>query len=278
MKQQTISIPITAQGYCDARQESVHFMLKPADENKGITLRRTDLVDKPKFTLTTEALRESLPELQIPNINLESYLPLIAVLRALGIDNIDIESGCESMPYMGESASVLLFLVESAGIKEQNALRKSIKIPNPITAKLECGKWARLIPSNKQRIAIMNSRAVQGEKILGKDLMINLTPAIFKSELCHVRSNEEIDSDGMNLDSQNQLLLSRLRKEKGLRHLLDAFSLLALLPYPIEADYIGFNASKQENILLLQQVVEQNLFDASENNSEVFDTQKSIAV
>jgi UDP-3-O-[3-hydroxymyristoyl] N-acetylglucosamine deacetylase len=74
---------------------------------------------------------------------------LSAALAGLGIDNIIIDVDAPEIPIMDGSASPFIFLLQSAGIQEQNAAKKFIRIKKTIRVEDEKeGKWAELHPSN----------------------------------------------------------------------------------------------------------------------------------
>lgn len=266
MKQFTIATSITAQGWDNVHQRTVNFVFNPSAENSGIILRRVDLVSKPEFSLNIDSLQAILPNLQTEHFDLNSFLPLLSVLRALEIDNITID--CESgfLPRMGDSAAMLLFTVQSAGLKQQNAMKKFITLTEPVMYKNPDGAWSRLIPSNKRRIAVLSSNTSIERSMICKDTMCDFSKAFFVSELCFARPESDIDKDLKHLtDSESGLTkrqhkLERLVKEKTLSHMMDAYSILSLLPYTLEADYVGFNPQKSENVGLLKKLLDSNAY------------------
>lgn len=265
MNQYTIATQIAAQSSIKPDGKPVSCLLKPASENSGIVLRRIDLAARPEFRLTLDALKSILPNLKHEYFDLESYLPLLAVLRAMKIDNVVIECGSETMPYMGESASVLLFLVQSAGIKELNSPRKFIELKKPLMLKSKSCVWTRFMPSNKKRLAILNSNSTESHQVVIKNAMAEFTLAFFTSELCHARSEHAIEKEAHEIVTSNsddyQQKYARLSKEKTQRVLFEVFSILSLLPYSLNADYVGFNASGIDNLSLLQKLLNSNAFE-----------------
>lgn len=250
MKQNTIAIAITGQGRHQREQRNEQFNLKPASENAGIVLRRLDLKHQPEFVLSLENLRQVLPSLATEYFQLGSFLPLFAVLRALRIDNIEIEVFDESMPSMGDNASSLLFLVRAAGLTSQNALRKTLVLKEACLFKASDVEWVRVTPAQtKQRIAILQSQLQTHDPLVVKDFLVETSRAMFVSQLCHARSVKSIDEQYQRAQSGvtcPQTLRASLQAEKGHRLAFNAYSLLSLLPYPLEVDLVFNNYKSTE--------------------------------
>lgn len=257
MKQRTIATQITARSSLGEQAGGAQCLLKPASENEGIVLCRTDLPARPEFKLGIDTLKSVLPSTSLQDFDLVSFFPLCGVLRALNIDNIRIECNSRSFPDLGEASSTLLFLVQSAGIKQQNALRKSITLTSPVMIKSEKGAWVRLMPSAKRRMAVLNSQPHKPQKIAVKNAMMDFTPAFFTSELCHARAEHVIENEaaGFDLTDDIELNYSRLSEEKTHRMLFDAFSVLSIVPYLIHADYVAFNATQKDILDLLVKLI-----------------------
>ncbi|MDX1811257.1 MAG: UDP-3-O-acyl-N-acetylglucosamine deacetylase, partial [Gammaproteobacteria bacterium] len=233
--------------------------LKPSSENRGIVIKRIDLPEQPEFDLNIENVLGILPGLQNDWLDLASYLPLLAVVRALDIDNLLIESNSRSFPDFGNKASALLFLVQSAGVKSQNALKKTIELHAPLMVSAETGGWVRLMPSEKVRMAIISSETNdKTQHIALKNMIVDFTAAYFTSELCHTRSNEAIEQEVKSIMAfeNEQRLYGRLAQEKTQRAIFEAFSVLSLLPYTLNADYVTFNSSTENNLAMLKVVME----------------------
>ena len=257
MKQYTIATQITAKSSRTGSLDNAICILNPGSENEGIVLRRIDLPDQPAFELGIESLKSILPNLESEHFDLASFLPLFAVLRALNIDNIQIDCNNRTFPDMGSSSSTLLFLVQSAGVKSLNALRKSIELTSAITHKTVDGGWLKLMPSENRRMAVLNSKTKINGCIVSKNTMMDFSQALFTSELCHARSEDEIEKDASLLDSENSphSKYSRLSTEKSHRILFEAFSVLALIPHSIQADYVAFNTSQKDNLEFLTSLI-----------------------
>ena len=123
--------------------------LRPAAENAGITFRRVDLehpVDVPADpTLVGETMLGTT--LIKDGVRVATVEHLMSALAGLGIDNLTIDLSAAEVPIMDGSAGPFVFLLQSAGIEEQNAAKKFIRIKKKI--RVEDGdKWAELLPFN----------------------------------------------------------------------------------------------------------------------------------
>jgi len=147
LKQRTLKNSIRATGVGLHTGRKVLMVLRPAPPNSGITFRRTDLdepVDIParaenvgETTLGTTLLRDG--------IKVSTVEHLMSALAGLGIDNIVVELSSSEVPIMDGSAGPFVFLLQSAGIEEQNAAKRFVRIRRSV--KVEDGdKWARFDP------------------------------------------------------------------------------------------------------------------------------------
>ena len=77
---------------------------------------------------------------------------LLSALAGLGIDNATIELDGPEVPIMDGSSRPFVFLIQSAGIKEQNHPKKFIKITKDIEVK-QNDKWAKIEPFDGFKVA-----------------------------------------------------------------------------------------------------------------------------
>lgn len=132
----------------------VTLTIKPAPINSGIKFVRTDLVPAVIIPALAEQVRETTMCTALVNedgIKISTIEHLFSALAGLGIDNAIIEVNAPEIPIMDGSASPFVFLLQSAGIAEQTAPKKYLRIKK--TVRVEDGdKWAELKPYNGFRI------------------------------------------------------------------------------------------------------------------------------
>lgn len=134
--------------------DKVTLTIKPAPINSGIKLVRTDLEPAVVIPALAELVRETTMCTALVNdqgIRISTIEHLFSALAGLGIDNAIIEVNAPEIPIMDGSASPFVFLLQSAGIEEQSAAKKFIRINK--TIRIEDGdKWAELKPFNGFRV------------------------------------------------------------------------------------------------------------------------------
>ncbi|HET7175309.1 MAG TPA: UDP-3-O-acyl-N-acetylglucosamine deacetylase, partial [Gammaproteobacteria bacterium] len=147
LRQRTLKNSIRATGVGLHTGEKVYMPLRPAAPNTGIVFRRVDL-DKPVdvrayATLVGETM---LGTTLIDNsVRISTVEHLLSALAGLGIDNCYVDLSAAEVPIMDGSAGPFVFLLQSAGIEEQNAHKRFIRIKSPVEVR-EGDKWARFEP------------------------------------------------------------------------------------------------------------------------------------
>jgi UDP-3-O-[3-hydroxymyristoyl] N-acetylglucosamine deacetylase len=147
LKQRTLKTTIRATGVGLHSGEKVYMTLRPAAVNSGITFRRVDLeepVDIPADPcLVTETMLGTT--LTKDGVKVATVEHLLSAMAGLGIDNLNIDLSAAEVPIMDGSAGPFVFLLQSAGIEEQNAAKKFIRIKKTVRVE-EGDKWAELVP------------------------------------------------------------------------------------------------------------------------------------
>ena len=127
--------------------------LRPAPVNSGITFRRVDL-DAP-VAIPARALNVTETTLGTTLENrgarVSTVEHLMAALAGLGVDNAFVDLTAAEVPIMDGSSAPFVFLLQAAGIEEQNAPKRFIRIRKPVEVR-EGGSWARLSPHNGFRL------------------------------------------------------------------------------------------------------------------------------
>tara|TARA_B100001173_G_scaffold32835_1_gene25528 strand:+ start:3883 stop:4791 length:909 start_codon:yes stop_codon:yes gene_type:complete len=146
-RQRTIKTTMKATGVGLHTGKKVLMTLRPAGINMGIIFRRVDI--DPFVDISADA--KSVGETNLGttliknNTKVATIEHLMSALAGLGIDNIIVELSAAEVPIMDGSAGPFVFLIQSAGIEEQNAPKKFIKINKTVRVE-EDDKWAELSP------------------------------------------------------------------------------------------------------------------------------------
>lgn len=135
IRQRTLKNIIRATGIGLHSGEKVYLTLKPAPVDTGIVFRRTDLdpvVEIPAWALNVGETTMSTT-LVNGDVKVDTVEHLLSAMAGLGIDNAYVElSACE-VPIMDGSAGPFVFLIQSAGLEEQEAPKKFIRILREVT-------------------------------------------------------------------------------------------------------------------------------------------------
>jgi UDP-3-O-[3-hydroxymyristoyl] N-acetylglucosamine deacetylase len=129
----------------------VELVLRPAAPDTGIVFRRVDV--DPPVELRADALAvhdtRMATTLERDGVRVATVEHLMSALSGLGIDNCHIDVDAAEIPIMDGSASSFVFLIQSAGIVEQNAPKRFVRVRKPVEVREGEGrqlKWARLDP------------------------------------------------------------------------------------------------------------------------------------
>lgn len=154
IKQRTLRNPIRATGVGLHTGDKVYLSLKPAPVDAGIVFRRVDL-DPP---VEIRALAENVGDTSLAttltkgDISISTVEHLLSALAGLGIDNAYVEVSAAELPIMDGSAGPFVFLIQSAGIQEQDAAKKFIRIKKEVTVK-QGDKVASFHPFNGFKVS-----------------------------------------------------------------------------------------------------------------------------
>ncbi|CAI8304915.1 MAG: UDP-3-O-acyl-N-acetylglucosamine deacetylase [Gammaproteobacteria bacterium] len=153
LKQRTLSSKIKASGVGLHTGKKISLTLKPAPTNSGISFIRTDIKAEPiRASLENVFDTRLSTTLSNSHVKISTVEHLLSALAGLGIDNADIELDGPEVPIMDGSARPFVFMIQSAGIQEQNDSKKFIKIKKTIEVK-EDEKWAKIEPFEGFKVA-----------------------------------------------------------------------------------------------------------------------------
>ena len=135
IKQRTIKNTIRATGVGLHTGEKVYLTLHPADPDTGIIFRRTDLEPMISILASPENVGDTNlhTTLVSGDTRVSTIEHLMSALAGLGVDNLTVDVSAEEIPIMDGSAAPFVFLLQSAGIVEQNAAKKFIRIKKSVT-------------------------------------------------------------------------------------------------------------------------------------------------
>jgi len=153
LRQRTLASKINASGVGLHTGKKVSLTLMPADADAGITFVRTDIHSNP-IKASFDNVNDTRLQTSLSNneVRISTVEHLLSALAGLGIDNAIIQLDGPEVPIMDGSARPFVFMIQSAGIKEQDAPKKFIKVTKPIEVR-QNEKWARIEPFDGFKVA-----------------------------------------------------------------------------------------------------------------------------
>ena len=275
LRQRTLKTAIRATGVGLHTGDKVYMTLRPAAENSGVTFRRVDLdepVDIPADpTLVGETMLGTT--LIKDGVKVATVEHLMSALAGLGIDNINVDLSAPEVPIMDGSAGPFVFLLQSAGIEEQNAAKRFIRIKK--TIRVEDGdKWAELRPFNgfKVNFEVHFNHPVFNK--LSQGATIDFSSTSYLKEVsrartfCFLRDVEALRERNLTLGGSmdNAIVLDdyRILNEDGLRYanefvihkILDAIGDAYLLGHSLIGEFRAYKSGHDLNNMLLRALLE----------------------
>jgi len=147
IRQRTLKNVIKATGVTLHGGERAELTLRPAPPNTGIVFQRIDLDPVIEIPALAEYVGDTRLSTTLTKngIHVSTVEHLLSALAGLGIDNAYVDVSASEIPIMDGSAGPFVFLVQSAGIKEQNAPKRFIRIKRKVMIK-DGDKWACFEP------------------------------------------------------------------------------------------------------------------------------------
>ena len=274
MKQRTLKNSIRATGIGLHTGRKVLMVLRPAPPNVGIVFRRTDLeppVDVPaSATNVTETTLGTT--LSAGGATVSTVEHLLSALAGLGIDNAFVELSAPEVPIMDGSAGPFVFLVQSAGIEEQSAPKRFVRIRKRVEVR-EGDKWARFDPFEGFRVNFEIEFQHPIFRDRGTRATMDFSTTSFLREISRARTfgfMRDLEylrarnlALGGNLENAIVLDEYRILNEDGLRYedefvkhkILDAIGDLYLLGHSLIGEFTGFKSGHGLNNRLLRALI-----------------------
>lgn len=280
LKQRTIKNLVKTTGVGLHSGTKVELTLRPAAPDTGILFRRVDLdpvVELPMIATGVGDTRMA-STLTKDGAKVSTVEHLLSACAGLGIDNLVIDLTAEEIPIMDGSASSFVFLLQQAGLQEQNAPKKFIRVLKPVEVREGTGdkeKWARLEPYDGFRLKFFiefNHPAVDGT---GQVAEVDFGIDSYVKEIARARTfgfMQDVETlRGMGLarggSFENAIVMDeyRILNADGLRYdnefvrhkILDAIGDLYIIGHPLLASYDAHKSGHGLNNLLLRELLSQ---------------------
>ena len=147
VRQRTLKNSIQANGVGLHTGEKVYLTLHPSAPDTGVVFRRIDLDPVVEIPAKAENVGDTMLSTTLikEGVRVSTVEHLLSALAGMGIDNLIIDVSAPEIPIMDGSAAPFVFLLQSAGIEEQDAPKKFIRVKRPVTVEQE-GKKATFKP------------------------------------------------------------------------------------------------------------------------------------
>lgn len=271
-QQRTLKNVIRATGVGLHSGEKVHLTLRPAPVDAGVVFRRVDLEPMVEFRAVAEMVTETTlcTGLTCGEAKVLTVEHLMSALAGLGVDNVYVELSSAELPIMDGSAGPFVFLLQSAGIVEQAAAKRFIRILKPVEVR-DGDKIARFLPydggfrlnftvqfDHPMIPAKESSATVEFSTKTYIDEVSRARTFGFMRDLEYMRERNL----GLGGSMDNAIVLDEFRvlNEDGLRYsdefvrhkILDAVGDLYLAGHPILGAYEGFKSGHALNNKLVR--------------------------
>jgi UDP-3-O-[3-hydroxymyristoyl] N-acetylglucosamine deacetylase len=275
IKQRTLKNVIRAMGVGLHTGKKVYLTLRPAPIDSGIRFRRIDLETPVEILARPEKVGDTnlSTTLMEKGVRISTVEHLLSAIAGLGIDNAFIDLSAEEVPIMDGSSGPFVFLIQSAGIVEQNKAKKFIKIKKSI--RIEDGdKWVEFKPFNGFKVSFeidFDHPLFTKQK---QTCHINFSTTSFVKEVSRARTFgfqkdiEFLRANNLALggSQDNAIVLDdyRVLNEDGLRYdnefvkhkILDSIGDLYLLGHSLIGAFSGYKSGHALNNRLLRTLLD----------------------
>ena len=271
IRQRTLKNIIRATGVGLHTGEKVYLTLRPAAVDTGIIFRRVDLDEPVEIPATPENVGDTRLSTTLINgdVRVSTVEHLLSAMAGLGIDNAYIDVTAPEVPIMDGSAGPFVFLIQSAGIEEQNAPKRFIRIKKPVVVK-DGDKWARFDPFEGFKVSFNIDFEHPVFKNRSQTTTVDFSSTSFVKEVSRARTfgfmrdieqlRENNLALGGSLDNAIVMDEYRVLNEDGLRYqdefvkhkVLDAIGDLYLLGCSLIGEFSGYKSGHALNNRLLR--------------------------
>lgn len=276
IRQRTLRNAIKATGVGLHTGEKIYLTLNPAPIDSGIIFRRVDLSPVVEIPARAENVGDTMlsTSLMIGDVRVATVEHLMSAMAGLGIDNAYVDVSAAEVPIMDGSAGPFVFLIQSAGIEEQNAAKKFIRVKRPVTVE-DGDKVASFLPFDGFKVSfsiefdhpVFRDRAAHAE--------IDFSSTSFVKEVSRARTFgfmheiEYLRSKGLarggSVDNAIVVDEYRILNQDGLRYddefvkhkILDAIGDIYQLGYSLIGEYRAHKSGHALNNASLRSLIAQ---------------------
>jgi UDP-3-O-[3-hydroxymyristoyl] N-acetylglucosamine deacetylase len=275
LKQRTLKKAISATGVGLHSGEKVTMTLSPAMPDTGIVFRRSDLPGSAEIKVQPQYVCDTrmCSALEHEGVRIATVEHLMSALAGLGIDNIYVDLTAAEVPIMDGSSGPFVFLLQQAGIVEQAAAKKFIRIKKTVEVH-DGDKWVRFDPYFGFKIDFTIDFAHPVFEHTGKNVKVDFADNSYIKDVSRARTFgfmhevEALRSMGLarggSLDNAIVLDEYRILNSDGLRYedefvkhkTLDAIGDLYVLGHPLLCAFTAYKSGHALNNQLLRNLLE----------------------
>ncbi len=272
--QRTLKNIIRATGIGLHTGQKIYLTLKPASEDHGIVFVRTDLespIEIPALSCNVGDTRLSTT-LERDHVRISTVEHLMSAFAGMGIDNAYVEVSAPEVPIMDGSAGPFVFLIQSAGIHQQEKLKKYIRIRKPCVVK-EGDKWVKLEPFDGFKVTFAIDFDHPIMKKSTQTTSVDFSTTSFVKEVSRARTFGFMDdlenlrvaglARGGSFDNAIVMDSFHVLNDDGLRYgdefvkhkVLDAIGDLYLLGHPLIGHFSAYKSGHALNNRLIRKLL-----------------------
>ncbi|QET03586.1 MULTISPECIES: UDP-3-O-acyl-N-acetylglucosamine deacetylase [Cupriavidus] len=271
LKQRTIKSLVKTVGIGLHSGRKVTLSLRPAPVDAGIVFTRVDLPEPVEIPVAASAIGDTrlASVLQKNGARVSTVEHLMSACAGLGIDNLYVDVDAEEIPIMDGSAASFVFLLQSAGIEEQSAAKRFIRVKKAVEVR-EGDKLARLEPFFGFKLAFTIDFRHPAVDKTGQTFSIDFADTSYVREIARARTfgfAHEVEAlremglaRGGSLDNAIVLDEHRMLNNEELRYgdefvrhkILDAIGDLYVIGHPLIGAYVAHKSGHGLNNQLLR--------------------------
>jgi UDP-3-O-[3-hydroxymyristoyl] N-acetylglucosamine deacetylase len=266
IRQRTLKNVIRATGVGLHTGDKVYLTLRPAPVGTGIVFRRTDLDDAVEIPARCEYVGDTRLSTTLVRgeARISTVEHLLSAFAGLGVDNAYVDVSAPEVPIMDGSAGPFVFLIQSAGVQEQSAPKRFVRIRKAITVE-DGDKWAHFEPYEGFRVGFTIDFDHPVFRDRNQSVSIDFARTSFVREVSRARTfgfMREVEmlreanlALGGSLDNAVVVDDYRILNEEGLRYedefvkhkVLDAVGDLYLLGHSLIGAFTGYKSGHALN-------------------------------
>jgi UDP-3-O-[3-hydroxymyristoyl] N-acetylglucosamine deacetylase len=253
----------------------VDLAIRPAAVDTGIVFHRTDLPGSAPIPASASSVGDTRlsSTLKAGSASVSTVEHLMSALAGLGVDNAHVDVAGPEIPIMDGSAGPFVYLLQGAGVLEQDAPKRYLRVVQPIEVR-DGDKWARFEPYDGFRLdfTIDFPHPVFGSE--NRQVVIDFARHSYVKEVARARTFgfmqdvEAMRAAGLGLGGslQNAIVLDEVRvlNAEGLRYdnefvrhkVLDAIGDLYLLGRPLIGQYTAYKSGHALNNALARALLD----------------------